>query len=303
MINKSKTKPFAEPKKRKIEMLEKLTAKQEAKISVYRDEWIKKGTCTEQSTDADFQLCREAVEALVEQSVKDVIVCDSPDDMVSRGADKDKIFSESSYGQWEASWLSYYKFFRDECGIELDERLQHFLLLAQHTCWVYVEQATEVLYLCRKPVEVHMVNGLLNRDDGPSVLFKDGFSVYSLEGHRVTEQIVMQPSTLTIEQIHSESNADIQAIMVDRYGWENYVEKTGCELLDSRHNDIENTVEALYNTERFGLRLFCTCPTGRVFVKGVNRDEVTHKTCEAAQNWLSGYSLDTRKKFVTIGRT
>ena len=284
-------------------MLEKLTAAQESKIEQYRDDWIKKGTCTNQSTDADFELCLVAVEALVEQPLKGLIVCDSPDDMVKRGADKDKIFSESTYGQWEASWLSYYKFFRDECDIELDDRLKHFLLLAEHTCWVYVEQSTEVLYLCQKPVEVHMVNGLLNNEDGPSVLFKDGFAVYSLEGHRVNEQIVMRPKTLTVEQIHSETNSDIQAIMVSRFGWDQYVQQTGCELLDSRHNDIENTVEALYDTEKFGLRLFCTCPTGRVFVKGVNRDEVTHKTCEAAQNWLSGYSLDMRKKFRTIGRT
>ena len=91
--------------------------------------------------------------------------------------------------------------------------------------------------------------------------------------------------------------------MVNRFGWDKYVEKTECELLDSRHNNIENTVEVLYDTQKFGLRLFCTCPTGRVFVKGVNREEVKSKTCEAAQDWLSGYNMKTRKKFRTIGRT
>ena len=287
-------------------MITELTQKQADSMSTYRDRWIKKGLCTEQSTEKDFEKCFEAVKSLVleyDESLDRYVVCSSPSDMIQQGADKTKIFNESSYGQWDASWLSYYSFFRDECGVELDDKLDYFLLLAEHTCRVYVQEDTSTVYFCKKPTEVHMQNGLLHNESGASVLFGDGFSTWSLEGHPVTEQIVMAPKTLTIEQIHNEINADIQAIMVDRFGWGDYVEQTDCELLDSRSNDIENTVEALYNTEKFGLRLFCTCPTGRVFVKGVNRDEVTHQTCEAAQNWLSGYSLETRKKFRTIGRT
>ncbi len=288
-------------------MLKKLTDEQIAAMDVYRDRWIEKGTSTEQSSEEDFRACFEAVKSLCledNESLDRYVVCDSPFHIVAMVmTNKLKMVSESSYGQWEASWLSYYTFFRDECGIEIDEKINHFLLLAEHTCWVYIDQDASTVYFSRKPIEVHMENGLLHNESGPSVLFADGFSLWSLEGHSVTEQVVMSPETLTIEQIHSESNADIQSIMVNRFGWGNYVEQTKCKLLDSRHNDIENTVEALYDTERFGLRLFCTCPTGRVFVKGVNKEEVTHNTCEAAQNWLSGYNLETRKKFKTIGRT
>jgi hypothetical protein len=287
-------------------MLEKLTDEQVAAMDIYRDRWIEKGISTEQSNEEDFRACFEAVKSLCleeNESLDRYVVCDSPSHMIKMGTNKQKMMSESSYGQWEASWLSYYTFFRDECGIEIDEKINHFVLLAEHTCWAYIDQDTGTVYFSRKPVEVHMENGLLHNESGPSMLFVDGFSVWSLEGHSVAKQIVMSPETLTIKQIHSEPNADIQSIMVNRFGWVRYVEETGCELLDSRHNDIENTVEALYDTERFGLRLFCTCPTGRVFVKGVNKNEVTGKTCEAAQNWLSGYNLDTRKKFRTIGRT
>ena len=287
-------------------MLEKLTDEQVAAMDIYRDRWIEKGTSTEQSNEEDFRACFEAVKSLClegDESLDNYVVCDSPSGIIKMGANKQRVLSESSYGQWEASWLSYYTFFRDECGIKIDEKINHFLLLAEHTCWVYIDQKTSTVYFSRKPVEVHMENGLLHNESGPSVLFADGFALWSIEGHAVTEQIVMSPETLTIKQIHSESNADIQSIMVNRFGWGRYVEETDCKLLDSRHNDIENTVEALYDTKRFGLRLFCTCPTGRVFVKGVNKEEVTSNTCEAAQNWLSGYNLDTRKKFRTIGRT
>jgi hypothetical protein len=286
-----------------MKKITELTKKQTAKMSEYREEWIAKGLCTNQdSTNEDFTECFHAVETLTEEKLKGFIVCDSPLDMISKGADKGKLFSESSYGQWEATWISYYKFFRDECGLELDERMNDFITMAEHTCWVYIQQDTRTVYFCRKPIEVHMLNGLLNNGDGPSVLFKDGFSVWSLEGHRVTEQIVMNPKTLTVEQIHKEENSDIQTIMVDRFGWQEYIEQCESKLLDSRRNDIENTVEVLYQTKNFGLRLFCTCPTGRVFVKGVPPGENIN-SCEDAQNWLSGYQRDNRKKFQTIGRT
>jgi hypothetical protein len=269
----------------------------------YREVWTAKGLCTNQdSNKEDFKKCFHAVESLIEEKLKGFIVCDSPLDMISKGADKEKLFSESSYGQWEAAWLSYYKFFRDECGLQLDRQMDHFITMAEHTCWVYIQQDTKTVYFCRKPVEVHLENGLLHNDKGPSVLFKDGFSVWSLEGHRVTKQIIMNPKTLTINQIHNEVNADIQTIMVDRYGWQEYIEQCDAELLDSRRNHIENTIEVLYKTRNFGLRLFCTCPTGRVFVKGVPPNERI-KNCEDAQNWLSGYQRDNRKKFQTIGRT
>lgn len=286
-----------------MKKITELTKKQTAKMSEYREEWIAKGLCTNQdSTDEDFTECFQAVESLTEEKLKGFIVCDSPLDMISKGADEGKLFSESSYGQWEVTWISYYKFFRDECGLELDERMNDFITMAAHTCWVYIQQDTRTVYFCRKPTEVHMVNGLLHNGDGPSVLFNDGFSVWSLEGHRITEQIVMNPETLTVEQIHKEDNSDVQTIMVDRFGWQKYIEQCEAKLLDSRKNDIENTVEVLYQTKNFGLRLFCTCPTGRVFVKGVPPGE-NIKSCEDAQNWLSGYQRDNRKKFQTIGRT
>ena len=149
-----------------------------------------------------------------------------------------------------------------------------------------------------------MCQKVLHNDSGPSVLYADGYSVYSIDGHRVNEQIVMRPETLTIEQIHEQNNADIQTIMVDRFGWDRYTEETEAELIDERKNLIENTYEALYRTERFGLRIFLTCPTGRVFVKGVDESELRENTCEEVQNWMSGYSnIDGREKYTTIART
>jgi hypothetical protein len=128
----------------------------------------------------------------------------------------------------------------------------------------------------------------------------------------MTEQIVMRPETLTIEQIHGEQNSDIQAIMIDRFGWPRYLEETGASLLDHRKNEVENTLESLFATDSYGLRLMVTCPTGRVFVKGLPSNAgVTN--CDEAQRWLggdfdasakaSGKPKGNKPVFNVIGRT
>ena len=279
--------------------LESLSKAQEAKIPEYRDKWLAIGLSTSESSEEDYQKCFEGVEILLERKLKGYQVCDSPSQL--KGVLKDKSnFNQSSFGSFEASWLSFYDYFDQEVEeVDVDTSLlQYFIFLAQHVTWTCVED--EVVYFSRKPVEIHMVDGQLHNDNGPSILFADGFSVYSINGYRVTEKIVMRPEDITVKEIHSETNADIQTIMVDRFGWERYIQETGAELLDSRKNDIENTMEALYKTSKFGRRLVCTCPTGRVFVKGIKSQKSTN-TCEGAQKWLSGYGKS--RKFVTVGRT
>jgi hypothetical protein len=107
----------------------------------------------------------------------------------------------------------------------------------------------------------------------------------------------MRPETLTVKQIHAETNADIQSIMLNRFGWHRYIVDTAAKLLDNRHNYVENTKEALYDCGTQGLRLLVTCPSGRVFSKGIGPGI---KTCQAAQSWLGN---DVENKFNIIGRT
>lgn len=286
-------------------MIEKLTKKQTEQLSIYRDKWLKNGLSAEQNiTDKDCQLAFKMISELVledgDEPLSGWILCDSPIDMKNKSKNKQFIY-DRSFGNHDSGWISFYDYMENVLDIKMSKEFHYIRELSVKFNWMFVCPKNKIVYLCKKPVEIHMVNGLLHNENGPSVKYADGFSVYSIEGYRVTEQIVMRPETLTIKQIHEQSNSDIQSIMIDRFGWTRYLEETNCKLLDSRKNDIENTMEALYNTEQFGKRLVCTCPTGRVFVKGVPPEAAS--TCEEAQNWLSGYQIKSRKKFKTVGRT
>jgi len=190
---------------------------------------------------------------------------------------------------------------RDEVGVVISDRLKPFYFVGQHCFWWYVDTKTKKVYFSRKPVEIHMVNKLLHNELGPSILFRDGFSVYSINGFRVTRQIAMHPETMTLDQIDRQQNKDIQSIMIERWfykdkdwankfggdappqstGWLRYIEESNAVELDSDVNPLTQIKETLYKT-KVGNRLIVGCPTGRMFQIGIPDD--VH-TCEGARNW------------------
>ena len=152
--------------------------------------------------------------------------------------------------------------------------------------------------ISEKPVTLKTVwNGathLAHNDTGPSHEWSDGWKLWHLNGVAVDEQIVMRPATQTVQQIEGDDNEERRSIRIDRFGWPRYLKETNATLLDHRHNQVENTKEALVTTRGHG-RLIVTCPTGRVFALGVPSEV---KTCEQAQQWLGG-----GKKRNVIART
>jgi len=138
---------------------------------------------------------------------------------------------------------------------------------------------------------------LLHNDSGPSLSYKDGFNIWSLDGLRVDEQLVLHPETQTLKQIHEEQNEEIKRIRIERFGWNRYLEETNAKVVDSGKNDIENTYEILARTP-VGLRLITFCPsTGRRYALSIGDSSVS--TCAGAQQWLWGNKKDLR----IIGRT
>jgi hypothetical protein len=310
--------------------IESLTPAQEAMMPVYVDRFIKYGLSTDTSTPEDFEKCFEAAVALYRSFSEDI--SDDPDHVpndipthyevydspkaIGVACKNANFTNDSGYGSCEAGWLAHYTYMRDELGIEISENINHFHTIGEHCFWWYVDVNTKKVYFSRKPVEIHMVDGRLHNESGPSVLFKDGFSIYSIDGLRVSEQIVMRPETMTLKQIDDQQNNDIQSIMINRWfyenddwakrfegdppeqttGWLRYIDESGATELDSDKNPLTQMLEILYRTKA-GNRLIVGCPTARMFSIGMPNDV---RTCAAARQWYPP-NLGGETNF--IGRT
>jgi hypothetical protein len=177
-------------------------------------------------------------------------------------------------------------------GVQFDEeKLQTLVEWAK--CVPLCYATLDACIVSRRPHTVKWVNDQLHCDDGPSVEFDDGFKLWSLNGVPVDEQIVMRPETQTLEQLQDEPSPDLQAIRIERYGWPRYLREIGAKLVDFRHNEVEDTMESLFELDNGSLRLVASCPTGRIFTWFIP-EGVT--TCAEAKKCLGEH-------FPVLGRT
>lgn len=145
-----------------------------------------------------------------------------------------------------------------------------------------------------RPIKIHWQNGLLHNESGPSIEFQDGFKVWSIEGSRVDEQIVMRPETQTLDQLRNESNADVKEIRIRRFGLDRFLVETKAKLIDERRNPVEGTREQLFDSE-IGRVLLGTCPTLRIQSMTVPE---TVKTCEEAAKWLNPFTRNHKSRII-----
>lgn len=186
------------------------------------------------------------------------------------------------WSPWVAYLSSYYRVlgldlpefekFRpyEECAIEGGFRMLH-----EDFC--IVSDFPEVIRIDE--------DNLPHCDDGPSHRWRDGWSIWSIHGVQVDEQIVMRPETQTIQQIESEDNQEVKRVRIERFGWGRYLRESGAKQLHQLHNDRDNQEEILYELKDGQKRFVCIDPsTGRKYALGVPRDI---NTCTEAQHWMS----------------
>jgi len=303
--------------------IEKLTDEQTSKFPHYVQKWTDIGLCTKPADRPRAERGIVAAYAVAKLKPPRIVWCESPlnmyltiqayksisaDPKKIKAAENDpnyvnqymkanqrKLYAEvqkgmdnTVYGQHDAGWMSFYDFFRTECGlVEQTDQLQGLSEISQSAGWFVPFE--HICFICeRHSILRRNAEGQLHCEDGPAVQYPDGWSVYAINGILCDEQIIMRPETQNIKQINSDSNADRHAIRIERFGWTRYLKESKAKLIDERSNEVEGTLEALYSLKKTR-RLVATCPTGRVFTMGV---PTSVKTCEQAQNWLGNQPLD-----------
>jgi len=190
---------------------------------------------------------------------------------------------DSVYGQHDAPWLSLYGYYLEVCDLTVCQKLLPLMSLAENCGWWIPYE--DIAILQEKTQEVHLNDRGLHREDGPAVLYPDGFSVYSLNGVRVSQEIVETPADkLDCQLVLKEKNAEIRREIVRKIGIERLLEDLNSKVLDT-WNGYELLELDLKDGRRRPYLKMINPSIGTIHVEGV---EPSIKTCQEALAWRTG---------------
>lgn len=302
-------------------MITELTEEQKAQIPVYRDMSMGIGLAT---GPCDREMATKAIKDLYEFSektapehvvfVESVVAAQAAIQLLKEDFDKYlplllnrkgavveefpgvkvSSFEEThgyGYGSAECYWVYYYQYWKDQVGIEFDQKALKGLdimdRLARSSYWHFLFEGVAIMV--DRFEEVHMENGVVHNENGPAVRFSDNQgTVWAIGGHLVTEKIVMAPETLTLEEIDAEEDAETRRIMIERYGPSKYLMESEAKVLDMDALNLEGSSPRSLMEDKHGNRWLIGTDgsTGRVYHMAVPEEA---NTCQEAHNMICGF--------------
>jgi hypothetical protein len=138
-------------------------------------------------------------------------------------------------GGMNPAWLALYGFLRDNGAAyppEADEVLSLHESLAE-SCGAWLPCERGCLVADRPRTATIDKRGRFHDDDGPAVVFPDGWPLYMVRGVNVSEATVMRPDALTLELIDKEGSLHARHIMIVRFGWDRYLSDSDAQEVDA----------------------------------------------------------------------
>lgn len=242
----------------------------------YVDEWLAIGLSTE---PADFD---EA-----EAAVRDILkFCEIDITQINRAVSPDAIKNTSDIlfgGAWSAGWCANVNCLVEEFDwngdtlprFRMEERLAK-------SCFL-VEWGEDFVTIIDRPEAIRMQDNVLHCENGPAIVFRDGWSVYSWRGTRVPKEWIEGKPSVT-DAINHE-NVEMRRCAAEIIGWNVVLEELNARSIDKNENPMIGEVLEVdlpdIGTERF-LRVMCG--TKREFALPIPPDI---GDARSAQAWLN----------------
>lgn len=183
-------------------MIDDLTPEQEEQMKVYAKKWKAIADCTE---PANRELAEEAIQLAyknAELPEPEIIWTGSPMGNLKAKAEYEAAktgktvdecmnieegIENSFYAQYDKD-LACYEFMREVLGlVEETEPILGLLQLAKNASCALPYY--KVCFISERPTELHYdEKGRLHNDDGPSILYPDGFCTHHTHGVRLTKE-------------------------------------------------------------------------------------------------------------------
>ncbi len=191
---------------------------------------------------------------------------------------------------WNAGWCAYVSFFRDKMGWK-DPILEKFEIdeaLCKSCGWVWWHE--NVLAISDRPEIIKRdEQGRLHCENGPSMLYRDGWALYHWHGVTIPSEWVTGDPPSAKEAL-TWANVEQRRAACEICGWSQILAQLSAKVIDEDGDPEIGTLLEVdipdSGRERF-LRVLCG--TGREFALSVPRDMAT---AIQAQAWT--YGLDPK---------
>lgn len=275
--------------------IESLTAEQEARFGEYVEKCIEIGVNTD---PVDFEAAKSAIcKAYRLAGLKEPTqfhVVDGPDAAMNliQSIDPSKsrrdIFNEMCYGSMDISWLSFYKYFIEVVGLDL-EKITGLLELANHTGWYNAYE--DVVVFQHRPEYIKFdEDNRLHCETGPAIRYRDGYSVYAWHGTRVPAEWIENKESLTAKIALTWENVEQRRCACEILGWVKVLSSLDCKVIDSDPDPMIGDLLEVdipdIGREKF---LQVVCGTGRTFAIPVPPEM---NTALEANAWSYGVEPD-----------
>ena len=135
-------------------------------------------------------------------------------------------------GNFWAAEACHLSFFRHIVGLDLDySAWDAWEKLAIHGSW-RVMHADFCIITDRPEILLLDDRNRPHCDTGPFCRWRNGDALYAVHGVYVPAWLIEQPERLTLAAIEIEKNAEIQRVMIEKFGWERYSREGTHTIID-----------------------------------------------------------------------
>lgn len=253
--------------------IKKLTPEQQAQFPAYVERWTKIGLSTERM-DRDKAIAavkqayvlaglKEPTRFYFTKSPKDAVKF-IKENLAPKMSATD-IVSSMIYGAHDAAWLSFYSFFKEQCGLTVCDHLDGLINLAQHSGWLNVFE--DVVVFQEKPATIRFDDqNRLHCETGPAIEYEDGYALYAWHGVTIPAEWIVKRSELTPQAALAVENTEQRRAACEIVTWARILRELNATVIDADEDPMIGTLVQVHipqiGREKF---LKVLCGTGREF--------------------------------------
>lgn len=276
-------------------MIEELTEEQEALIPKYVERFKNVGLNTARmDKKAAVAAVKMAYDIANLPMPDNVVFCKGPNDAEKKiREDSDGefgVFSGVYSGSFNAGSIAYFTYMQEVLGVKGIEDVQGLSDMTMHCGWVNLFDTH--VYISERPTRILFdEEERLHCENGPALMYEDGFEVYSWHGQRVPKRWIMEG--ITAKEALTCENLEQRRAACEIVTWDKILDELNVEVIDEDEDPQIGTLVAVeipdIGREHF-IRVLCG--TGRTHALTVPPE---CKTALEANAWTYGVGPEEYK--------